>query len=223
MEKISEPFEFKECIGILKATGKKARNLKELRDIVAVVSAGSIFHHTYQYFMRERFLEYTNDFAQWAGEGLEERALAEELSNIDPYEFRDTEEVRKRLLDIIGGYLERFPDPRDAMAGDEFYFNETVTIIYPAGIRAENLAEFLIAIRFIDVNAVYYHFYDARVRLGTDDFSAWFERVIGKPALAEAVRAIDPFMHDLEWIRRYIAGAVEIEVRRDMEMTGGGG
>ncbi|MBI5631862.1 MAG: hypothetical protein HZA15_00040 [Nitrospirae bacterium] len=223
MEKISEPFEFKECIGILKATGRKAASLRELRDILAVVRAGSIYHHTYQYFMRGRFLEYTNDFAQWAGEGLGERALSEELSNIDPYEFRDIEEVRKKLLDVIDGYLGHSPAPREAMAGAEFYFNETVTIIYPAGIRAENLAEFLIAIRFIDINAIYYHFYDARVRLGTNDFSSWFDRMINKPELAAAVSAIDPFMHDLEWIRRYIAGAVEVEVQRDMEMTGGGG
>ena len=78
------PFEFKACASILKSTGKKAKNLRELRDIIAVVGDGSIFHHTYQYFLKGRIFEYTNDFAHWAGESLEERALSEHLSNIDP-------------------------------------------------------------------------------------------------------------------------------------------
>lgn len=78
------PFEFKACASILKSTGKKAKNLRELRDIIAVVGDGSIFHHTYQYFLKGPVFEYTNDFAQWAGESLEERALSEHLSNTDP-------------------------------------------------------------------------------------------------------------------------------------------
>ena len=82
MEKIMESFEFKQCVSLLKSTGRKAKNLRELRDAIAVVSNESVFHHTYQYFLKGHILEYTNDFAHWAGESLEERALAERLSNI---------------------------------------------------------------------------------------------------------------------------------------------
>ena len=85
IQETERPFEFRQCITILKSTGIKAANLKELRQIIATVSDDSIFHHTYQYFLKEHILEYTNDFAHWAGESLEERAVAEELSNIDPY------------------------------------------------------------------------------------------------------------------------------------------
>jgi len=220
MEEIIEPFEFRQCISILKSTGKKARNLRELRDKMAVVSDECIFHHTYQYFLKGHVLEYTNDFAHWAGESIEERALSEQLSNIDPYDFKNISDMRNELLAVIDEYLLKFPEPREVIAGNEFYFNEMVTLIFPVGIRVKNLAEFLTAIKYVDSGSIYYHFYEARIRLGggVDDFSRWIEDVFGKKELVERIRAIDPFMHDLEGIREHIAEAVEEEVRKDMEV-----
>jgi hypothetical protein len=220
LEEIIEPFEFRQCIGILKSTGKNAKNIKELRDLIATVSDECIFHHTYQYFLKEHILEYTNDFAHWAGENLEESALSEQLSNIDPYDFKNITDLRDELIHVINDYLERFPEPREAILGNEFYFNETVTLIFPVGIRAKNLAEFLTAIKYVDSDSIYYHFYEARVRLGSgiDDFSRWVEDIFGKKELAERIRAIDPFMHTIEEIRRHIIEAVGEEVRKDMEV-----
>ena len=219
---MSLAFEFKQCVTLLKATGKKAKGLREFRDALASVGRGSIFHHTYQYLLKGHVLEYTNDFAHWAGESIEERALAEHLSNIDPYDFRDIDGLRAELVKQIDEYLERFPEPRDAMAGDEFFFNETIMLVFSAGVRARNLAEFLMAIKYVDSSALFYHFFDARQRLGgIDDFSRWFEEALGKSELAVRVRAIDPFMHSLEGLRERIAAAVEDEVKKDMESAGG--
>ncbi len=216
------PFEFRQCISILKSTGRKAVNLRQLREIIAAVSDDSIFHHTYQYFLKEHILEYTNDFAQWAGEGLEERALAEQLSNIDPYACGSTSEVRAALVAVIDSYLEGFPEPRDALPGEEFFFNETVTFVFPVGVWAKNLAEFLIALKFIDNGCIYYHFYEARTRVagGVDDFSRWIEDALLKSELAEKVRAIDPFMHTTKEIREHISEMILEEVNADMERTG---
>jgi hypothetical protein len=106
------------------------------------------------------------------------------------------------------------------MPGDEFYFNETVTLVYSVGIMARNLAEFLTAMRYIDTASIYWHFYEARVRLGggIDDFSKWIEDTFGKKELANRIRAIDPFMHTLEEIKRHIIEEIEEEVRKDMEV-----
>jgi hypothetical protein len=215
-------FNFKECISILRATGKKAKTLKELRDVIAVVSGDCIFHHTYQYFLKVHVLEYTNDFAHWAGESLEERALSEQLSNIDPYEFRDIGQLRNVLVQTIDEYLRAFPEPRKSLPGDEFYFNETITFTFPVGIRAGNLAEFLMAIKYVDEGSIYYHFYEARSRLGasTDDFSRWIEDSLDKKELAGRIRGIDPFMHRTGEIRDHIIGMVEQEVRADIEVVG---
>lgn len=221
MAEIIEPFEFNQCISILKSTGEKAKNIHELRNIIAVISDDCIFHHTYQYFIKGHVLEYTNDFAHWAGESLEERALSEHLSNIDPYDYKNISGLKNKILEVIDNYLENFPEPREAMPNDEFYFNETITLIFPAGIRAKNLAEFLTAIKYVDAGSVYYHFFEAQIRLGggIDDFSRWIEDAFGKKDLVEKIRSIDPFMHDLEGIRNHIAEAVEEEVKRDMEVV----
>jgi hypothetical protein len=216
---MSKPFEFQQCISILKATGRKAHNLRELRSVLADVSNDSIYHHTYQYFLKGHVMEYTNDFAHWAGESLEERVLSEHLSNIDPYGFKDIGELRGELLKAVDNYLENFPEPREAMSGDDFYFNQTITFVFPTGIRARNLAEFLMAIKYLEGGSLYYHFYEARMRLGrgVDDFSAWIDDVFEKQGLADRLRAIDPLMHSIEDVRQHIIEEVEEEVRRDME------
>jgi len=213
-------FQFMQCISLLKATGRKAKSVRELRDRISDVSDESIFHHTYQYFLKGNLLEYTNDFAQWAGESIEDNALSERLSNIDLYAFRDINSLRQELRKVIDEHLDVFPEPKEAMPTDEFYFNETVTFVFPVGTRATNLAEFLTALRYIDTASVYYHFYEARMRLGggIDDFSRWVEEVFGKKELAGRIRAIDPFMHDLEEIKKHIIEEVEEEVRKDMEV-----
>lgn len=215
-----QSFDFKACISLLKSTGKKARNLRELRDAIKVVSEDCLFHHTYQYFLKGRVLEYTNDFSHWAGESLEERALAERLANIDPYDLDSIDAVRGALVRVIDEYLDHFPEPREALAGDEFYFNETISLVFPVGMRVRNLAEFLAAIKYVDAACIYYHFIEARMRLGSgkDDFSSWMGEALGKSDLASKVRSIDPFMHSLEDIRRRIADVVEEVVRRDMEV-----
>jgi hypothetical protein len=222
MEEMTAPFEFKQSMMLLKSTGKKARTLAELRELIASVSADSVFHHTYQYFLKGHILEYTNDFSQWAGESIEESGLAEQLSNVDPYDYPDIEQLRKELVRIIDLYRERFPEPREALPRDEFFFNEAITLVFPAGLRAQNLAEFLMAVKHVDAGSLYYHFYDSRIRQGGEknDFSQWFEQELGKSDLAGKIHSIDPFMHSLEGIRELISQAVEEEVRTDMESAG---
>jgi len=133
MPEIIEPFEFKECINILKPTGERARNLRELKQLIAVVSEESIFYHIYHYFLKGYVLEYTNDFAYWAGECLEERALSEHLSGIDLYSFKQINELRNELLYVIDNYIKQFPTPREAMP------MERLSCIYPRCLQISRL------------------------------------------------------------------------------------
>jgi hypothetical protein len=219
MDKIQGAFGFRACANILKSTGKRAKDQHELRDGIEKASDSCIFHHTYQYFLKGRMLEYTNDFAEWTGESLGDRALAEEFSNIDPYDFTNIEGLRNELLKVINNHLDKHPEPKEPMPGDEFYFNETVTLIFPVGIWARNLAEFSAAIKYVDAGSIYYHFYEARRRLGglTDDFSQWLEEALSKKELAEKIRGIDPLMYTVEQVRMALSRVIEDEVRRDME------
>ncbi len=213
-------FEFRQYASVLKSTGRKARTLRELRDIIADVTEEAIFHHMYQYFLKGHVLQYTNDFAHWAGESLEERVLSEHLSNIDPYGFLKVADLRQELVRVIDEYMAQFPSPREAMPGDEFCFNQTITLVFPVGMRVKNLAEFLLAIKYADPGCIYYHFYEARTRLGsgTDDFSAWIADSLDNKELAGRINAIDPFMHTIEGIRGHIADVVEADLRKHMQV-----
>lgn len=213
-----DPFEFKQCTGLLKAKGRKAKNLSELRAEIEVSSKESVYYHTSQYFLKAYTPEYTNEFAQWAGESLEERVLAEHLSSIDPYEFKDIVELKNRLLAVIDDYLETFKEPREVMPGNEFYFNETISLVTSSGMEVSNLAEFLMAARHFDASSIYYHFYESRTRLGgKDDFTNWLEDALGEKELAEKMRAIDLFMYGVEGTRNLIVKMVEERLKKEME------
>ena len=71
----------------------------------------------------------------------------------------------------------------------------------------------------IDIASIYYHFYEARIRLGegVDDFSRWIEVSLGRKRLAESIRMIDPFMNSIEKIRGHITEIVGEYVKADME------
>lgn len=219
MQGETSAFDFRQSVSIIKSTGIKAANVRELQEAIRTISELCLFHHTYQYFMKGHILEYTNDFAQWAGESLEDTILAEQLSSIDPYRFESIEKLRQEVIRTIDYHLANFPEPREAVPGDEFFFNESVTLIFREGVRARNLAEFLMAIKYVDQRSIYFHFYEARSRTGagTDDFSHWFEEALGRPELARKVRTIDPFMHTMEGIREHIAEFVEAELKGEME------
>jgi len=213
------PFQFKDCVIIPKATGEKAASLKELREKIAVVSDESLYHHTYQYFLKGHLQEYTNEFAEWAAEGIEERALSEQMSNLDPYEFETMDALRAELIRIITSYLDNNPEPRPVLPGNEFYFNETLTMVFHAGLRVRNLAEFVMALRYVDPGSIYFHFYEARNRSDNriNDFSNWFASALKRDELAGRVDSLDPFMYGIEGVREQIGLLAEAELRREME------
>jgi len=219
MEKIIEPFEFKQCVTVPKSTGKSAKNLRELRQLLRRASDESIIHHTCQYFLHGHVFEHTNSFAQWTAESLGEKALSEHLSNVDPYDFRNIEDLRHELLKAIDSRLQATPRPRDAMGGDEFFLSEAITLVFPTHVSAVSLAEFLIGIRYVDKSSIYYHFYETRIRrMGeTDDFSTWFASSLANEELAKRITSIDPFMHTLEGVRKHIVETVEEEMKKTIE------
>ena len=96
-----------------------------------------------------------------------------------------------------------------------FSSTKTVTLVFKAGVRAKNLAEFLIAVKYVDRSSLYYHFYDSRLRLGgrMNDFSNGSPIRWGKRNSPKNSMAIDPFVHSLEGIRDRIVAAIEEEVQ----------
>ena len=80
------PFELMDCALISLAIGKRAINLRELRDRIAEAPESSLYYHFYENMLRPSFddPEYRNDFALWAKRALHDSRLAEQLGILDP-------------------------------------------------------------------------------------------------------------------------------------------
>ena len=70
---------------------------------------------------------------------------------------------------------------------------------------ARTLTEFREALKQVSINSLYYHIFDAKLRLekGENDFSRWF-RDSGRVELAEEVARLDPYSYTLEGLRNKI-------------------
>ena len=97
------PLYIKDCTLIALATGKRAQNLRELREHLRGIPTNCIYYHFWGGLLRPRFddPEYHNDFAIWAAHSIHNKMLAERLAVIDPVAFRSLEDLRLELLDVI--------------------------------------------------------------------------------------------------------------------------
>lgn len=200
------PFHFKECVTLVSPTGRKAADLYVLREEIKSAPAGCLFHHVHQFFLKTDVvpMPYPNDFAVWAARDLQDPALAERFAQVDPYRLPDIESLRRVLVEIIDAYLEAFPPPRPVLPGCEFFFNDARTIVLDTGYQAHDLLSFLETLEHINSSSLYYHLFQAPMRLHrpADDFSLWLEEGLGEPDLAARIRRLDPYLLSLEELRK---------------------
>ncbi|MGC9119080.1 MAG: DUF5752 family protein [Thermoproteus sp.] len=192
----NKPFVFKSAYYLSLYTKVRARNLRELVDGIKKADAGALFHHVFHTVFAKHRLHpyYTNDFAAWVGEELNDEDLAIELSSISGAEPATVEDIRKELLAV----LEPRADERPARR--EFVFVSMVPIVYETGLKARTLAEFLDAVGAAPAESVAYHFVTRRVLDGTgrNDFSTWLEAEFGLSEAAAALSRIDPLIFNNE-------------------------
>ena len=201
-----EPFVVKDCALLTIATGKRARNLKEMTDHLLTIHLGSIYHHFWDGLLRPRFAdpEYGNDFAEWVHSALQDHILAERLSIINPAAFADLESLRQGLLEIMEQRLDEIGTLSWADPDLQFHFVRSQIIVF--GTREtiaapEELGE---AVSRMSVGSLFYHFIDARRRSPEmmDDFRSWL-----KPCGADCedlilqLTAVDPYFGSLVELR----------------------
>ena len=77
--------------------------------------------------------------------------------------------------------------------------------VISTGMSAGTLRGFLEILGRVSVNSLYYHVFDAKLRLerGDNDFSAWFES-LGLTDLAREMQSLDPYTYTLEGLRKRI-------------------
>ena len=200
-------FQFRTTLDQTILLGLKAKNATELLEGIRTVPKSSIYYHTHRFLQQHHYLspEPSNHFAYWISEVLNDAALGETLSSIDVIQFHSIADLRMRLEEIISSYLATDEHAIDCPRGEEFHFMASQTFALTTQYAAHNLSEFKDMLQRVSISSLYYHIFDAKLRLGQDenDFSLWF-RTQGKPLLAEEVLGLDPYTHTLEGLRKRI-------------------
>ena len=195
-------FQFSSSASLEKLTGRKARTLGELLEIVKSCPTTSIFYHTFSTFrkMREVQAPYSNDFAVWIAGHLREETLAEKLMVIDLSEYNTIESLRSRLVKLIEDYGCVNPEVLGKKADEPFYLYDVVRVVYLTDKFAYDLASFRQVLDSISIDSIYYHFIESRLhtKLETDDFSSWVEESLQNVDLAKKIRNIDINIYTLE-------------------------
>ena len=215
--RLVEAFAVKDCALLTLATGRRAHNLRELRDHVREVAPASIYHHFWAGLLRPGFddPEFNNDFAAWAQRALHDRALAERLGMVDPTAFADLEALRRELIEIIEERLDERELVPWARPDDQFSFINSQIVVFDTHRRLATPMELVAAVPGMSSGSIFYHFIDARRRRpdGGDDFCAWLRGWGDDHGAAIArLQEVDPFFLSLSQLRARLAGIFAAEL-----------
>lgn len=191
--------------------GLRATTIQELLIGVRSVPDASIYFHTHRFLHQHHFLspEPPNDFAYWVTHVLGDDALGERLWSVDTVRFDDIGGLRAKLIAVLEGHLSSRGGTKECYEGEEFHFMAARTFVLPTAYVANDLKEFAAHLARVSINSVYFHMFDAKMRLksGENDFSRWF-RGLGQTALANETRRLDPYSYTLEGLRQRVIALV---------------
>jgi hypothetical protein len=209
------PFRFFTRLHLTELTGLRASTLSQLVRLIKTVPDSCIYHHTHRFLQQHQYLspEPPNDFAYWASEILGDDELGEKLASLDIVGFSDIRGLRTAIERTIAGHLKASPMAklRFARANEEFHFIKSVSFVLPTNYCASNLREFSDCVRKVTVDSMYFHIFEARLRLEkpTNDFSLWIDTSMHNRKLADRIARMDPYTMTLQDLREKIARAVE--------------
>lgn len=205
----SPAFAIKDCALVAIATGQKAQDLRELRDKLLTIPAGSIYYHFWGGRLRPRFddPQYINDFATWTHYQVHDDTLAERLAIVDPTDFPDLESLRRELIEILEQRLDEIQWPTLVRPDAHFHFIRSQIVVFDTGRVVESPEGLAESVLRMSLGSIFYHFIDARSRLATglNDFSAWlngFGDTYGD--LCRQIASIDPYFVTLSDLRAHL-------------------
>jgi uncharacterized protein DUF5752 len=208
----NKPFYFNTSEHLLRIGRQKACNLQELLQAVQTCPEDSIFQHTFRTLQEHHFIRqgFSNDFGHWSLAACNEPALAEQLASVDVREFTAIDGLRRRMVEILDGFLQSHPRSATRPAFEPFYFCAADLVVLPTPFSANSLKEFLDGINQVSVHSIHHHFIEARLRLRSlsNDFSQWLEEEAGLPEAADQIEKIDIYTNTMEGVRMQIARIV---------------
>jgi hypothetical protein len=200
------PFFIKDCALIALATGKRAQNLRELREHLRDISQNSIYYHFWGGLLRARFdnPEYHNDFAIWVAHALHNKILAERLAVIDPVAFATLDDLREEVLDAIEESLNETEFPIWAKRDDQFEFIRFQIVVFDTKVIVTDPRDFVDRLPNMSVGSIFFHFIDGRRRNhdSLDDLQNWLKNWRGEyDDLSTRINCIDPYFASLKQLR----------------------
>jgi hypothetical protein len=209
---MNEGFRFHTQYHLVELLGLKARNPGELLTGIKTVPASCIYYHTHRFLQQHHYLspEPPNDFAFWLMEILHLGSLGEEFLSVDTVSYCDLEKLRRDFVDILEDYIAKDGENVDCIPGFEFHFLACKTLVLPLPYTAHDLSEFAQMLSKVSIHSLYFHMFEARMRLGVpdNDFSQWLKGM-GEVQLAQDISKLDPYNITLENLRRKIIRMVE--------------
>jgi hypothetical protein len=211
---VQKPFAVKDCALLAVATGRRAQNLRELRDILTTIHPSSIYHHFWGGLLRPGFddPQFNNDFAAWCHYALHDDTLAERLAVTDPTDYEDLEALRHSLLEVIEERLDEIERPQWARLDQQFNFLRSQIVVFDTHRSLDNPEDLVQAINRMSVSSVFYHFVDARRRepVGIDDFRTWL-MAFGDTftELGANLASVDPYFINLNELRQQLVRVFE--------------
>jgi hypothetical protein len=214
LKRAQEPFRFYTRMHLSELTGLKAATLGQLASLIKEVPESAIYNHTHRFLLQHEYLspEPSNDFAYWVKEVLGEPKLGDRLLRIDTVQYPSLEQLRKRIVATIEAYLKvhLLANVKFAKSGDEFHFIKSISFILSTDYLAYDLLEFGEMLEKVTIDSVYFHVFEARLRLGrkTNDFSNWIENSFGDKELAQEISSLNPYTYTLEELRSKIISLI---------------
>jgi hypothetical protein len=210
------PFQFATAAYVTRVENQKANTISELHKAMEQAPDAAIFYHTFQSLGRYHFLTegFSNDFAQWVLEGLNQPELAERLAGIDVRDYTTIPDLRADLRRLLSDFVERYPRKAEQVAFEPFYFLSDVEVTRPLPWEARTLAGFRAGLERLSHSSFYHHFIASRLRLHlhTNDFSHWFATSLGLERLAQRAENIDIYTNTLDSARQDLIEIVDMEV-----------
>ena len=217
LKRSTYPFRFYTLLHVKVLTGLKASSLRELVDILRGVPDSVVYYHTHHFLEEHHYLtpEPANDFALWVSDALGDEVLGEKLATVDTFDFPTMGALKMRLVEVIEDHISKSPDGRKSPEGEEFHFIRSISTILPTPYIAYDLREFVEIMRKITVDSIYFHVFEARLRLqkGTNDFSIWIKDCLDEGELANKIARLDPYLYTLENLRSTIIQFIEKRIK----------
>ena len=217
LKKAKEPFHFHSRTHLTELTGLRAKNLRELVDILNKAPETVVYFHTHHFMEEHHYLtpEPANDFAVWVADALGDEVLGEKLASVDTFSFPDLASLRERLVGVIEEHLALGSNSREAMPGQEFYFMKSVSLILPTPYITHDLREFVETLRKVSLGSLYFHMFESRLRLGRglNDFSVWLQDSLNEPELGQEIARFDPYTYSLEGLRSALIQLIEKRIK----------